>query len=336
MQYYRFSDPSSDDMRMRAKNATSRVALSLFVLMLVSNIASLVIQLLVRHFAPAALSAPWFLWTVTIVSLYGVAAPFAYLILRGVPKSVPARRRMSPKTFFIFLSMSFALMIAGALLGDGINRILERFFGQQDSVITEAIRSSTLWLSCLYSLVIAPLFEELFFRKLLLDRLGFLGDAAALLLSGIAFGLFHGNIEQFCYAALLGMLLALLYLKTGNLLYPVLTHSIVNFFGGILPTLVEHLTGVDFSAVATDSALEQLIAAHPSAYALQLVVGLLPYLFALVGTVFFCLYLRRLLNDLRPSPLPSGERAAPLVGNVGSILYLVLTIGSMLLSAMTA
>lgn len=335
MQYYRFSDPSPDDMRTRAKNATSRVALSLFVLMLVSNVASLIIQLLVRRFAPAVLSAPWFLWAVTIVSLYAVAAPFAYLILRGVPKSAPARRRMSLKTFLIFLAMSFALMIAGVLLGTGVNSILERFFGEQDSAITEAIRSSTLWLSCLYSLVIAPLFEELFFRKFLLDRLGFLGDTAAILLSGIAFGLFHGNVEQFCYAALLGMLLALLYLKTGNLLYPVLTHAIVNFFGGILPTLVEHLTEVDFST-ADITTLEQLIASHPYAYALQLAVGLLPYLFALVGTVFFCLYLRRLLSDLRPSPLPSGERAAPLVGNVGSILYLVLSIGSMLLSAMTA
>ena len=51
-----------------------------------------------------------------------------------------------------------------------------------------------------------------------------------------------------------------------------------------------------------------------------------------MGLVFLCLYFRRMTTGFRPSPLPRGGRAAPIVGNVGSILYLVVCIGSMILT----
>lgn len=209
MQSYPQGDPGMPDIRERTSRSTSHVALAFFVLMAVSQVAALIIQLVVLRFFRPLASTGWFLWTVTIVSLYCIAAPCAYLILRDVPATVPERRRMSAKTTVIFLFMAFTLLMGGALIGQGVNTVIGFFFGEQNSQITEAMANSTLWLSCLYSLLIAPLLEEFFFRKLLIDRLGFLGDWSAMLLSGVAFGLFHGNLEQFFYAALLGMLLAL-------------------------------------------------------------------------------------------------------------------------------
>lgn len=332
MQSYPYHDPEMPDIRERASRSTSRVALAFFVLMAVSQIAAFVIQLLFIKFLPDIARAKWFLWTVTIVSLYVVAAPLSYLILRGVPAEVPPRRRMSAKTITIFLLMAFTLLMAGSMIGQGVNNLIGRFFGKQNSQITEAMASSSLWLSCLYSLLIAPLLEEFFFRKLLVDRLGFLGDWTVILLSGITFGLFHGNLEQFFYAALLGTLLALVYRKTGNVLYTVLIHSVINFFGGVLPLLVEHFLPVDLSGVTTSEELISILRAHPAAVGLRLLTGYLPYIFALIGLIFFCLYFRRLTRDMMPSPLPRGGRAAPLFGNVGSILYLIICIGSMVLT----
>ena len=331
MQSTPFPDPGAPDLRTRASRATSTVALAFFVLMLVSQIAALVLQLIIRRFSPDTLHAPWFQWTITIISLYVIAAPFAFLILRTVPAEPPVQRRMSVKTILIFLSMAFTLLIAGSLIGHGFNNVIGKLFGKQESGITDAMTNSTLWLSCLYSLVIAPIFEELFFRKFLVDRLRFLGDWAVILLSGITFGLFHGNVEQFFYAALLGTLLALIYQKTGNVLYTVLIHSVINFFGGVLPTLVDRFLPLDLTDVSTTAELMEVFLAHPAAFALRLLVAYLPYIFALVGVVFFCLYYRRMTRDMTPCPLPRGNRAAPLVGNVGSILYLVVCIGSMVL-----
>lgn len=332
MQSYPQGDPGVPDIRERTSRSTSRVALAFFVLMAVSQVAALIIQLVVLRFFRPLASTGWFLWTVTIVSLYCIAAPCAYLILRDVPATVPERRRMSVKTTVIFLFMAFTLLMGGALIGQGVNTVIGFFFGKQDSQITEAMANSTLWLSCLYSLLIAPLLEEFFFRKLLIDRLGFLGDWSAMLLSGVAFGLFHGNLEQFFYAALLGMLLALVYLKTGNVLYTVLIHSVVNFFGGILPTIIDHYLPLDLAGAETNEQLIALIRSQPLSAAAHLLAAYLPYIFAFVGLVFLCLYFRRMTTGFRPSPLPRGGRAAPIVGNVGSILYLVVCIGSMILT----
>ena len=69
--------------------------------------------------------------------------------------------------------------------------------------------------------VLAPVFEELVFRKVLVDHVLPFGEWPAILFSGITFGLFHGNLTQFFYAALLGMVLAYVYIRTGNILYSI-------------------------------------------------------------------------------------------------------------------
>ena len=76
------------------------------------------------------------------------------------------------------------------------------------------------------------------YRKLLMDKLGIYGDRLAIVVSAIAFGLFHGDINQIIYAALLGFVLAYLYSRTGNMWLCVLLHSVINFFGSIIPMLI--------------------------------------------------------------------------------------------------
>ena len=79
------------------------------------------------------------------------------------------------------------------------------------------------------SLVI-PALEEAAFRGLLLRRLRPYGERFALVASALCFGLFHGNLNQFFYAFLLGLVLAELALSTGCLWQAVLLHALVNLF----------------------------------------------------------------------------------------------------------
>ena len=45
------------------------------------------------------------------------------------------------------------------------------------------------------------------FRKLIIDRMSIYGDKLAIIVSSIAFGLFHGNFYQIFYATLIGFIL---------------------------------------------------------------------------------------------------------------------------------
>ena len=52
----------------------------------------------------------------------------------------------------------------------------------------------------------------------------------AIVLSAVFFGLYHGNFVQFLYAALLGMLLALMYHRTGTLWTAIVAHMAANLW----------------------------------------------------------------------------------------------------------
>ena len=52
----------------------------------------------------------------------------------------------------------------------------------------------------------------------------------AIVLSGLAFGLFHGNLVQAVYATVIGILLALVYELYGTLIAPMVFHGIANLF----------------------------------------------------------------------------------------------------------
>lgn len=80
--------------------------------------------------------------------------------------------------------------------------------------------------------VVGPVMEELAFRGYLRENLGAGGrKAAAAFLSALLFGLAHGNINQACYACLMGIYLAFLANACGSILPGILAHAVVNGFG---------------------------------------------------------------------------------------------------------
>lgn len=79
------------------------------------------------------------------------------------------------------------------------------------------------------SCIIIPIAEELVFRGVVYQRLRIHFDVPkALLISAVIFGIVHTNMVQFIYAALLGILLAFLYEKSGFFYVPVLGHAVAN------------------------------------------------------------------------------------------------------------
>lgn len=56
----------------------------------------------------------------------------------------------------------------------------------------------------------------------------------AILLSGFLFGLMHGNLNQFCYATVMGIVFALLIEATGSILSTMLIHFAINGFSVVM------------------------------------------------------------------------------------------------------
>ena len=134
-------------------------------------------------------------------------------------------------------------MLLGALIADDLGWFLEFLRGAAIPDPLEGAISGSVWGDFFFLCMAAPIGEEFLFRWLLYKKLAGFGETAYSLTSGLMFGLFHGNFEQFFYATALGWLLAWAVCRTGGMLWPVLLHALMNFTAGVLPSLLEMFEG---------------------------------------------------------------------------------------------
>ena len=86
--------------------------------------------------------------------------------------------------------------------------------------------------------IIAPLAEEMIFRWLIYLRLrDYMRAVPAMVISGIFFGIYHGNLVQAVYASLLGIVFAYILDISGCLWSSVLLHMGANIWSLISPDL---------------------------------------------------------------------------------------------------
>ena len=64
------------------------------------------------------------------------------------------------------------------------------------------------------------------------------GEKAAILYTALMFGLMHGNVTQFLYATVIGILLGYMAVKTGRMLYNTLLHILVNSLSMLLSVIL--------------------------------------------------------------------------------------------------
>ncbi|MDO4438971.1 MAG: CPBP family intramembrane metalloprotease [Eubacteriales bacterium] len=130
------------------------------------------------------------------------------------------------------LLSSMALCI---LLTFGIN-----FFAGAASLDQAVAEASKLKMSDIYmfipaSLLVAPVFEELFFRGILFrrarDRFGFWNAA---IISSLVFGIVHENTAQMLFAFIMGLLFAYTYERYEALLPAVLMHMSANLMSFVI------------------------------------------------------------------------------------------------------
>ena len=85
------------------------------------------------------------------------------------------------------------------------------------------------FLVCLLLVAVMPaVLEETVYRGVFYNEYSKINPLKAALLSGLMFGILHGNINQFCYAAVLGFVFALLIEATGSIVSTMLVHFWTN------------------------------------------------------------------------------------------------------------
>lgn len=259
------------------------------------------------------------------ITQYLIGMPVAAYFMKKFLSTEPAEEgsRVSVADAVMIVPIVFFLMIAGSVLGSLTAGILGNLTGENFTNSTvEMLVSGTLPVTILFVVIIAPIAEELFFRRLLIDLVRPIGRRGAVMLSGVCFALFHQNLFQFFYTLFLGIVLALIYEKTRRIRYTILIHILVNFVGGlILPWSAEVLETLDPDALAAGILPPQILPAllFFAAFFLLVIVGM-------VLTVIWIARGRMRLEERPEAPSYRDFRRA-FITSPGMLLYMIVCIG---------
>lgn len=230
------------------------VGVALIVSVLLQKIIFIAMVFLLRGFVNAGLETGSTMFTVLNYTFSNISTYIPKLIAFGVlyKKYRPLKRldtQYENKSYYplIFIPAMFAFAMWGSNITTCINYILQLLFGAGEiQNVMEAIAPSSFSagvVTLIFTAFVAPIFEEIIYRHLLLRSLKPIGDTPAIIISALVFGLAHGNFDQFAYAFLSGIIFGLMAVRYDTIIPGMVLHLINNFFVTVI-TYQKQLTGI--------------------------------------------------------------------------------------------
>lgn len=229
---------------MNMKRQISRIGWAYTVFYLVSVGAQFLMVRMAQFLRPVL--PEWVLsdnglMMISQLCMYGFGFPAFYLMIKRLPCwHMREDRKIETQDLMLVVVLCLGSAYIGNMVGQAMMVISDTLFGTQSlNPVTDVLQDMSVWYVFFSTVLVAPVMEELMFRKLLIDRVVPFGQRLAVVISGVSFGLFHGNFYQFFYACSLGMIFAYLYSSTGKIRYSIALHMMINTMGGFLPLFLQ-------------------------------------------------------------------------------------------------
>lgn len=284
----------------------------------------------------------WLAYVIQYGSMYVIGLPVLLALTLRLPHVKGKDREKKNLGFGMFvavLCICFLTVVIGAFASTFINNILANAFGLDVSdLLMDAMLGMEWYTRIIIAVIIAPIMEELIFRKLLIDRMRLYGERIAVITSGLMFGLFHGNLSQVVYAALLGFIFGYIYLRTGKLRYTIALHFIINGLSTLQTTLLssldpEALQVMMESDMPDPAQILSLIS--PALIGIGL-ISILQYALAITGIVMLIIHIRKVHFNKAVQELPFGRRFVTVWLNPGMLLFIVVVVAEFVMSYMVS
>ncbi len=310
----------------KLRKKISRISLGFVLYSCVAYVAILLIQFIIALSGLEAVLMDniYWQWAMSLLPLYLFGLPVICVFLKSTQAAPLKKSYMSVADLLLLFLIGRFFTLAGSYISSFLTSVTERILHTQISdTTTELIEKTPVWLIFISAVVIGPIVEEFLYRKLIIDRLHPYGEAFAILFSSAIFALAHGNLYQVFYAFLNGCILALIYIRTGNLWYSTAFHMISNFLGSIavLPILKAQST---LEALVEGTVLS---AEHVSLTLLVSGYAITKWFLALLGAAVLCFCYKQFLpSRFALKPIPQGKSLSVVLKSPGFIAFLCLSI----------
>ena len=234
-------------------------------------------------FGESVRSKEWYTWVGNIAVTDVICLAAVILIACKIEKTPVEKHKMTFGQLVTSLFMNAGVIGAGMIIGLTMESFMMQLCGTMggQAVADMMVGSDDFW-RILTVGIGAPIVEELIFRKFLIDRVHKYGEGIAILISGIFFGLFHGNFAQFFFTTGIGLFLAFIYVRTGKVWYTILIHMVVNMSTSVIS--MKLINNLDYEKLYRFLEMDM-----ESQEAMDLLMEMAPEVLALTGWVLFLL-----------------------------------------------
>lgn len=266
----------------------------------------------------------WGQWISSFVPMYGIALPVFALIMHFLPKQKPIENKLSFGKMFVYFLISYCIIYAGSIIGTVLSFVFSG--GMAENQVAELAMDMSP-IKVVVMVILAPIFEELIFRKIILDRIGKYGEKTGVILSALAFGLLHQNLFQFFYAFGVGLIFGYIYMRTGKIRYSVILHTIINFMGSVIAPCLLNLFDLEkllnmTQTVTSDELMPFLMEILPGLL-VYLLYTMLLYGIIIAGFVLLIIKITRFKWQHSALELPKGTVFKTVYLNAGMICYIL-------------
>jgi membrane protease YdiL (CAAX protease family) len=302
-----------------AKKVFTRVGWGLFAWVAIGQLLSIMITLIASKVAPDLLKADWFVLASGYGIVYLIGFPVMLAIFRAVPSSKGTPQALGDRRQITMREVLFVLLVSlgiETLLGILTERLDASVVGWLRGLLHKTAASpaggeaggGSLELNLLLTAVIAPIMEEVIFRKLLYQKLIPYGGRVYVLTTALLFALAHAKLFQLFFAFALGIIFGLVYYFGGKLWHTIFLHMSCN----VISSVIGQVLGKYAPDKVSDWNLGLVIVAG---------LGLI------AGVIWFFLYRKELKMAVPASPL---RRKRVVLGNPGMLSYILFLIALML------
>lgn len=177
-------------------------------------------------------------------------------------------RRIRPDTWIPFRKIGISTLLMSVLTGilllplvTFINAFSMLFATNYVSESSEQLVSNPFWVNLLIIAVIPAVMEELIYRGIFYHAYREKGVILGAVASAIVFGVMHRNLNQFFYAAVLGVVFCILVEITGSIYASMAAHFAINGWNVLLLAIQKPLANMTGETAAQAELTEEMLIA---------------------------------------------------------------------------
>ncbi len=234
---------SDEEKKQGFKKVCLRLGIMMIVVFVSRAAASVVLSLINSSLTQLDPNIAYIIKSViSFLFLYVIPISAAIPLLK--PKKMCSKVYTKPRYFGSAMGM-FPAFYGLAIFANLITILVSSFFQDTDlnesfNTVNELAPDGIVSAIVLFVqlAVIAPLFEEFWFRGIVMESLRPYGNGFAIFVSALLFGLTHANFGQLFYTTVIGICLGYIAVSTSSIVTTTIMHAILNSISGIMLLLI--------------------------------------------------------------------------------------------------